>query len=490
MVPYSKPVTREKCEQPAEPRPHSLTTRTEYEFSLTQLLDRPTPRATTTASGEGADAPRFDELGISSSIVESLAGRGITNAMPIQALTIPDAMEGRDVCGKAKTGSGKTLAFGLPIIERVTRARKRRPKAIVLVPTRELANQVADELAPLAEAKQLWITAIYGGASIVRQVKDLHAGVELVIATPGRLNDLLDRKELSLEDVEVAVLDEADQMADMGFTPQVRAILDRMDHSPQVLLFSATLDGSVGALVRDYLKDPVEHEVASPTVSVETLEQRFIGVSRDERLAVAAAICRSASRSIAFVRTKHGADRLAKQLHNEGLRADAIHGGLHQARRERTLADFSSGRLHVLVATNVAARGLHVDGVDVVLHYDLPEDAKTYLHRSGRTARAGAEGLVVTLVQPGEERDVAALQDGAGTALAVVPMGPEDERLADLASWEPPIAPARTPSRHSEREQPRGGAPKRQGRRFFRQSPGAGATRAPKFRSKSQRDWR
>ncbi len=382
----------------------------------------------------------FHELGLLPELVEALDKMGITTPLPIQQMTIEDALDGRDVCGKAQTGSGKTLAFGLPLVQRMTEAKKRRPRGLVLVPTRELANQVADGLAPLAAARRMWVTAIYGGASIVRQIKDLHAGVEIVIATPGRLNDLLERKEISLADVEMVVLDEADQMADMGFLPQVRAILDTIESEHQTLLFSATLDGSIGALIRQYQHDPVHHEVATSTGDDQSIEQRFIGVERSEKVRVAAAICGAANRSIVFVRTKHGADRLAEQLSAAGVYAAAIHGGLNQNRRERVLHSFSTGRSPVLVATNVAARGIHVDGIDTVLHYDLPEDSKTYLHRSGRTARAGADGLVVTLVLPDEMRDADSLQRGAGTSVATVSMGPDDERLRDLAAWTPPVA--------------------------------------------------
>ncbi|MEX2081191.1 MAG: DEAD/DEAH box helicase, partial [Dehalococcoidia bacterium] len=391
------------------------------------------------------------ELGVAADLIAALDKRGITSPFPVQTLTIPDALAGRDVCGKAKTGSGKTLAFGLPMLQRTTTARKRRPHALVLVPTRELANQVATELGPLAAARKLWLCAIYGGASMVRQIRALHAGVDIVIATPGRLNDLLERNELSLADVETVVVDEADQMADMGFLPQVRAILDRIEAPHQTLLFSATLDETVSTLVRRYQVDPVRYEVPSDTTSVETVEQRFIGVERPDKLRVAARICGSARRSLVFVRTKHGADRLAHQLTNQGVPAEAIHGGLNQNRRERTLANFMSGRAPVLVATNVAARGLHVDDIDIVLHFDLPEDGKTYLHRSGRTARAGAGGLVVTLVGSDEQQDARALQREAGINLSTTAMRPDDARLDDLGSWQPPAAAAQPEQRQADR---------------------------------------
>jgi len=403
------------------------------------------------------DGPTFASLGIRPDLVEALQAAGIARPFPVQALTIPDALAGLDVCGKAKTGSGKTLAFGLPLIERTERgSRRRRPRSLVLVPTRELANQITDALVPLAQARSLWLTAVYGGVSMLRQIQALHAGVDIVIATPGRLNDLLERDELSLEDVRFVVIDEADQMADMGFLPQVERILSRIEVKPQTLLFSATLDGAIGELVREYQHEPVRHEVASDTVSVDTLTQRFIRTTSEEKLATVARICAGARRALVFVRTTHGADRLVRQLDREGLGAAAIHGRLAQSRRERTLAAFADGTAPVLVATNVAARGLHVDGVDLVVHYDPPEDGKTYLHRSGRTARAGEDGLVVTLVLPEQQRDVASLQREAGIHLAVVPMDADDPRLLDLAAWDPPQAPAFEEDR-AQRTPPRGG---------------------------------
>ncbi len=414
----------------------------------------------------------FEDLGLSADLVAALAQAGIREPFPVQALTIPDALAGRDVCGKAKTGSGKTLAFGLPMIERTTTSKKRRPHSLVLVPTRELANQIAEALAPLAASRQLWLTAIYGGVSMSRQINALRAGVDIVIATPGRLNDLLERDELSLADVQFVVLDEADQMADMGFMPQVERILSNVEGQPQTLLFSATLDGAVGELVQRYQHDPVRHEIVSDEVTVDTLTQRFIGVSNDERVAVTARICSSARRALVFVRTTHGADRLAMYLEREGLRAGALHGRLSQNKRDRMLATFISGQVSVLVATNVAARGLHVDGIDVVVHYDLPEDGKTYLHRSGRTARAGEDGLVVTLAAPGEVHDVVRLEREAGLDFSIVPMEADDPRLLDLAAWDAPhgLPPSRSPQRGGSFGPRGGGGPNRGGNQ--RRGPG------------------
>ncbi|MGZ4717226.1 MAG: DEAD/DEAH box helicase, partial [Acidimicrobiales bacterium] len=339
----------------------------------------------------------FDALGVSTDLVEALATRGITSPFPIQELSIPDALAGRDVCGKAKTGSGKTLAFGLPIIERVGHAEPRRPKAIALVPTRELALQVHDELAPLAEQRGVRMVAIYGGANMERQIKTLARGVDFVVATPGRMIDLIERKEVSVADLEIVVLDEADRMADMGFLPQVEWILRQADNRHQTLLFSATLDGVVDTLIKRYQHEPAMHEIESASVTVDEMTHRFLQIHQMDKVKVVAAIARNSNRTIVFVRTKRGADRLAEQLAKEDVRALAIHGDLRQTAREKALADFSAGKLPVLVATDVAARGIHVDDVDVVIHYDPPEDHKAYIHRSGRTARAGEAGVAVML---------------------------------------------------------------------------------------------
>jgi superfamily II DNA/RNA helicase len=407
--------------------------------------------------------------------------QGISEPFPIQALTIADALAGRDVCGKAQTGSGKTLAFGLPLVVRTETARRRRPHALVLVPTRELANQVAEELTPFAARRGLWLTAIYGGVSMVRQIKALHAGVDVVIATPGRLNDLLEQGEMSVADVKFVVVDEADQMADMGFLPQVERILTQIEGKPQTLLFSATLDGAVGTLISRYQHDPVHREVAPTVEEIDAMDQRFIGVTPAERVAVTAAICAGAQRALVFVSTTRGADRLVEHLEREGLRCAAIHGRVSQNKRERVLAAFINGKTPVLVATNVAARGIHVSRIDVVVHYDPPEDAKVYLHRSGRTARAGDRGLVVTLALPEYERDITRLVQETGSDHDIVTMRPDDSRLMDLAAWDPPPSTAprvggtysmRPRRRAAARPQGRGprGLPARRGRPAGRRS--------------------
>jgi len=379
----------------------------------------------------------FDALGVSHDLVAALADSGITAPFPIQALAIPDALGGRDVCGKAKTGSGKTLAFGLPIIERVGRAEPRRPKAIALVPTRELALQVHDELAPLAQSRGVRMLAIYGGANMEKQIKALSKGVDFVVATPGRMIDLIERKEVSVADLEIVVLDEADRMADMGFLPQVEWILRQVDGTHQTLLFSATLDGVVDTLIKRYQHDPAMHEIESDSVTVDEMTHRFLYVHQMDKVKIVASIARHANRTMVFVRTKRGADRLAEQLEKEGVRAEAIHGDLRQVARERALADFSAGKLSVLVATDVAARGIHVDDVDNVIHFDPPEDSKAYLHRSGRTARAGESGLVVTLVLWDQELEVKRLMKRIAVDQPIVEMFSNDKRLANLTAWDP-----------------------------------------------------
>ena len=379
----------------------------------------------------------FAALGVSADLVEVLRERGIEHAFAIQAMTIPDALAGRDVCGKAKTGSGKTLAFGLPILERLNVAKSRRPRALVLVPTRELAVQVNDELAPLAEARDRTMLAVYGGANMEKQIKALDKGVDMVVATPGRMIDLIERKEVSVADLEQVVIDEADRMADMGFLPQVEWILRQVDEQHQTLLFSATLDGAVDTLIQRYQHDPVMHEVESSMLTVEEMEHRFFQVHEMDKVKVAAAIAAGVPRTIMFTRTKRAADRVARDLLAEGVKVAAIHGDLRQKDRERALADFGAGKLAVLVATDVAARGIHVDDVDIVIHFDPPEDHKNYLHRSGRTARAGESGVVVTLVLWNEELEIKRLQRRLGMDLPLVEVFSNDKRLADLDAWDP-----------------------------------------------------
>jgi superfamily II DNA/RNA helicase len=331
---------------------------------------------------------------------------------------LPDARAGRDILGRAQTGSGKTLAFGLPVLARLHDHSPRRavaaPRALVLVPTRELARQVADALVPLARPLRLWVTTVFGGASMGRQIDQLRRGTDVVVATPGRLIDLMERGAISLDAIEVAVVDEADHMADLGFLPAVTRILDATPTARQTMLFSATLDRGVDKLVARYLREPTFHAVAQSSDDVAAMDHRVFNMTASDKVAVAAEIARRPARTLFFVRTKHGADRLATQLDRLGIEARALHGNLNQNQRLRALDAFASGDVRVLVATDVAARGIHVDDVDLVVHFDIPNDHKDYLHRSGRTARAGATGTVVAFVQPDQVRDFARLQRAAG----------------------------------------------------------------------------
>ena len=379
----------------------------------------------------------FSDLGVGDGIVAALAERGITEPFPVQTMTIPDVLAGRDVCGKSKTGSGKTLAFGLPVLQIMAAAAPRRPTGLVLAPTRELASQIEAELAGPARVMKRKVLAVYGGAPIGKQIDRLNRGVDLVVATPGRMIDLLERSAVSVAAVAHVVIDEADRMADMGFLPQVEWILRRIETDHQTLLFSATLDGAVNSLVSRYQRDPITHDVTSRRITVEEMTHRFVGVHRLDKAKVAAAVAGPARRTLMFTRTRAAADRLARDLTGLKVKAASIHGDLPQAVRERALGDFSAGKLPVLVATDVAARGIHVDDVDVVIHYDPPSDHKAYLHRSGRTARAGETGLVVTLSLWDQELEVKRIQKRLGLEVSIVEMFSNDERLADLANWTP-----------------------------------------------------
>ncbi len=392
----------------------------------------------------------FSELGVDTDLVATLADQGIDEPFPIQRLTIPDALEGKDVCGKAKTGSGKTLAFGLPIVQMLERAQMKKPLALVLVPTRELAQQVTIVLESLAAARGFRTAAVYGGAPMGAQTKALRRGVEIVIATPGRLIDLIERRELLLGDVRMVAIDEADQMADMGFLPQVRRIMSGISSEHQTFLFSATLDGQVGTLVSAYMEQPARHDAEPGGETVDTMEHRFLKVHHMDKVKMAASISASSERILLFVRTKAECDRVARNLREIGVEARAIHGDLQQRQRDRALSGFADGSNPVLVATNVAARGLHIDDVDVVIHYDPPDDPKTYLHRSGRTARAGESGLVVTFVEWDQVNEVLGIQRRAGLNVPIIKMFSNDDRVQDLASWkpDPELAPFRGKRSH------------------------------------------
>ena len=360
----------------------------------------------------------FADLGLPAHLVTSLTARGITDAFDIQIQAIPPAMNGRDVCGRAPTGSGKTLAFGIPIMARVERARPHRPRALILTPTRELAAQIADELGKLQGARKRSIATFYGGVGFGAQIAALRRGVDIAVACPGRLADLIRRGDVSLADVDIVVLDEADRMADMGFLPEVIKLLDMVTPNRQTMLFSATLDGAVDKLVKRYQNDPVRCESAPETAHPDRTSHTFRSVRREDRTGVAAELAHKHGSTVVFTRTKHGADRLTKQLQREGLTAVAIHGGRSQGQRDRALGAFSGGRAQVLVATDVAARGIHVDDVACVVHYDLPADHKDYVHRSGRTGRAGAEGTVVALFTHDETGQARSIQRALGMPLS------------------------------------------------------------------------
>jgi superfamily II DNA/RNA helicase len=369
----------------------------------------------------------FTQLGLPEPLVRALSKHDILEPFPVQAATIPDVLAGRDVSGKAPTGSGKTLAFGLPLLARVEKANRHRPRALVLAPTRELAEQIKQELMPLGTAVGRHILAVYGGVSYGPQKSALRRGVDVLVATPGRLEDLIQQGAVNLKEVNLVVVDEADRMADMGFLPAVRRLLDRTARRRQTLLFSATLDGDIAVLSADYQQDPVRHEAG--TVEPDTTDARhhFWLVQHHDRVHHTADLIETSGRSIVFTRTRHGADRLAKQLARLGVAAVAMHGGRSQAQRKRALKEFSAGRAEALIATDVAARGIHIDAVASVIHYDPPGNSKDYLHRSGRTARAGAAGTVVSLVTGEQRRSVRRMQKDLDLAVPI-----ESPELDDL----------------------------------------------------------
>ncbi|MGK5632544.1 DEAD/DEAH box helicase, partial [Streptomyces sp. URMC 123] len=370
----------------------------------------------TEAAEDKAPEITFGDLGLPEPIVRKLAQNGVTTPFPIQAATIPDALAGKDILGRGRTGSGKTLSFGLPLLSRLAggRTEKKRPRGVILTPTRELAMQVADALQPYGDVLGLKMKVVCGGTSMGNQIYALERGVDILVATPGRLRDIINRGACSLEEVQVAVLDEADQMADLGFLPEVTELLDQVPAGGQRLLFSATMENEIATLVKRYLTDPVVHEVDSAQGNVTTMTHHVLVVKPKDKAPVTAAIAARKGRTIIFVRTQLGADRVAEQLCDAGVRADALHGGMTQGARTRTLADFKDGYVNVLVATDVAARGIHVDGIDLVLNVDPAGDHKDYLHRSGRTARAGKSGTVVSLALPHQRKQIFRLMEDAG----------------------------------------------------------------------------
>ncbi|SEC91167.1 DEAD/DEAH box helicase [Streptomyces sp. TLI_105] len=358
----------------------------------------------------------FGDLGLPEGVVRKLAQNGVTTPFPIQAATIPDALAGKDILGRGRTGSGKTLSFGLPLLATLAdgHTEKKKPRGVILTPTRELAMQVADALQPYGDVLGLKMKVVCGGTSMGNQIYALERGVDILVATPGRLRDIINRGACSLENVQIAVLDEADQMADLGFLPEVTELLDQVPVGGQRLLFSATLENEIDSLVKRYLVDPVTHEVDPSAGAVTTMTHHVLVVKPKDKAPVTAAIAARKGRTIIFVRTQLGADRIAEQLRESGVKADALHGGMTQGARTRTLADFKDGYVNALVATDVAARGIHVDGIDLVLNVDPAGDHKDYLHRSGRTARAGRSGVVVSLALPHQRRQIFRLMEDAG----------------------------------------------------------------------------
>ena len=430
------PARGPRTPRPAQAEPHA---------ELDRALDA-------AAAASPPDAATFAELGLDPRLVRALAAGDIHEPFAIQARALPDALAGRDVLGRAQTGSGKTLAFGLPLLTRLAEApgprREKTPRGLVLVPTRELAQQVADVLVPLGRAVGVSIATVYGGVSISAQIARVrHA--DIVVATPGRLIDLLERHACTLSGIQVSVLDEADHMADLGFLPAVTQILDQTPAGGQRMLFSATLDRNVGQLVTRYTTDAALHAVTASTDSGPA-EHRVLVLSAQDKVAVAAEIASRPGRTLFFVRTKHGADRLVKQLTRAGVEAAAIHGDRNQNQRQRALDAFTAGHPRVLVATDVAARGIHVDDVDLVVQFDPPNDHKDYLHRSGRTARAGATGMVVALVEHGQVRDLVRLHQAAGVTADQHEVAAGHYVVRQIATSGTPIPSPPTPTTRQE----------------------------------------
>ncbi|MFN6118997.1 MAG: DEAD/DEAH box helicase [Actinomycetes bacterium] len=381
----------------------------------------------------------FADLGVPARMAEALAANGMTDAFPVQAVTLPDALAGRDVCGRAPTGSGQTLGFGIPLMARVSQAAPKRPTGLVLVPTRELAEQVQRAFVPLGRAQWRFVQAVYGGAPMATQIHSLRKGASVVVATPGRLLDLIDQGHCDLGAVEVCVIDEADRMADLGFMPDVRRILDMTPSTRQTMLWSATLDGDVDELISDYLRDPVRHDLVGE-VEHGTVEHRFVVQPAMQRLDATVELLGTHGPTIVFVKTRFGVDDVVAELMNAGVRAGALHGARTQVARARTLEDFKRGKVQVLVATDVAARGIHVDDVELVVHYDLPDNDKDYQHRSGRTGRAGRDGTVIAFEPPSRQRVARRLVDSLEHDVAWVegprPSGPSRTDRSSARSFD------------------------------------------------------
>jgi superfamily II DNA/RNA helicase len=432
------------------------------------------------AADTGRDAPpsTFHDLGLGEPFVRALSAAGINRPFPIQAATLPDSLAGRDVLGRGRTGSGKTLAFALPVLSRLSDAGSRRepsrPRALVLVPTRELASQVEATFAPLAATVRLRTAVVFGGVAQHRQVRALRDGVDVLVACPGRLEDLLAQGHVRLDRVEVAVLDEADLMADLGFLPAVRRILDLTPSGGQRLLFSATLDNGVDVLVSRYLRNPVTHSLSDPTAAADTrMEHHIFEVEHADKAKVVRELASGRDRSLLFTRTKHGARKLAQQLTSAGVPAAELHGNLAQRARDNNLAAFRSGTVRVLVATDIAARGIHVDDVELVVHVDPPAEHKAYLHRSGRTARAGATGTVVTVATTEQMREVRALAKRAAIVARTVTVIPGAPVITELTG---PPADLVAPSRNARLA---GQSPADRSRRGRRTNPTASTAGTP-----------
>jgi superfamily II DNA/RNA helicase len=427
----------------------------------------------------------FAALGVPAAIITALGRTDVTSAFPIQSATLPDSLAGRDVLGRGKTGSGKTIAFAIPTVVRLAAGERRepkRPRALILVPTRELANQVAETLQPLASAMSQRVSTVFGGVGQGPQVTALRNGIDILVACPGRLEDLIQQGHCRLDRVEVTVLDEADHMADLGFLPAVKRLLDQTPERGQRLLFSATLDNGIDVLVRRYLTNPVVHSVDPEVGQVSTMTHHVLAVSAADKPHIVRELASGLDRALLFTRTKHGAKKLAKQLTMAGIPAVEMHGNLSQNARERNLDEFTAGTTRVLVATDIAARGIHVDDIALVVHVDPPAEHKAYLHRSGRTARAGAEGIVVTLMTPDQVADVRSLAKAAKIEPIITRVEPGHARLGELAG---PPAPHVTPApvrvverpvgRNTVRPAGRNSAPASRGRRSSNSGGGGGS---------------
>ena len=421
-------------ERPSTPRPKR---RRAKPVAAAQAAPSSAARAVSSAARAVSAAPpavSFAAAGVPAPLVAALAAEGITTPFPIQAATLPDALSGRDILGRGQTGSGKTLGFCIPLAAGLADGYTSacRPRGLVLVPTRELASQVHAVLAPLAESVGLTVATIYGGVPQRPQVAKLRARADIVVACPGRLADLIEQGHCQLGDVEISVLDEADHMADLGFLPVVRRLLDMTPPDGQRMLFSATLDAAVDILARRFMNQPVHHDVGRIETPV-TMVHHLLTVTPTDRVGVVAALTGGSGRSLVFTRTKHAARRLARQLTTSGIPAAELHGDLAQGARERNLASFATGRVRVIVATDIAARGIHVDGIDLVIHADPPTEHKAYLHRSGRTARAGATGTAITLQTPAQAAAVRDLMRKAGVVPLSASVTPGSALLRSIA---------------------------------------------------------